>query len=72
MNLFLYPDFDHVWKDGDRVIIEQTVIPYNGGPALVVSNVILVPAGAEKGRPVVFTDADPPISLQLQTDERGT
>jgi hypothetical protein len=72
MNIKLFPDFDHIWQVGDRIIIEQTTIPVNGAPALITTNFILVPAGAKKGRQVIFVDDDEPQTLvNIQEDERG-
>jgi hypothetical protein len=72
MNIKLYPDFDHVWKVGDRIITEQTVISVDGRPALITTNFLLVPTGAEKARQVIFVDEDPPQILgNIKADERG-
>ena len=72
MNIQFYPDFNHVWQIGDRLIYEQTVIPVDGAPALVATNIILVPAGAKKGRSVIFVDSDPAqILANIETDEGG-
>jgi hypothetical protein len=72
MKLELYPDFNHTWKVGDRLIVEQTVIGVNGAPALITTDIILVPAGSKKGRPIVFADGDPPRLLDnIKIDERG-
>jgi hypothetical protein len=72
MEIKLYPDFNHTWKVGDRLIYEQTVVGVNGAPALITTNFILVPAGAKKGRQVIFVDDDEPQTLvNIQEDERG-
>jgi hypothetical protein len=73
MKIDCYPDFDHIYKAGDRLIIEQTVYPTDTGAlAIKMTRLVLVPAGSEKGRSIIFVDTDPPLIIsKQQIDERG-
>jgi hypothetical protein len=69
MSIKLFPDFEHAFKVGDRLIYEVTIQQINGRLAMIPTNVIFSPAGAKGGRSVIFVDEDEPVYLEDHAKE---
>ena len=67
MAITLFPDFEYNNRIGDRTVVETTLQYTDGRPAWIVTNVIFVPAGHDKGRSVIFID-DGPIKYVEQNE----
>jgi hypothetical protein len=56
MAIKIFPDFEHQFKPGDRLITEITCQSINAKLAWVTINIVFSPAGAKGGRAVIFVD----------------
>ena len=69
MSIRLYPDFEHAFRVGDRLIYEITIQQVNGRLAMIPTSVVFSPAGHKGGRPVIFINTDEPEYIDELTEE---